>query len=151
VTNQTLSTRAGRGRSREPAILLGSEDLERLRSVVEAHAFGRDEAATERLAAELDRATIVPQAEVPPDVVTMNARIAFEDPEAGRRREITLCYPRDADPANGRISILAPVAMALLGLRLGDSIDWPLPGARRATFRIAAIVAQAEEPRAVAR
>ena len=118
---------------------------------MEAHASGRDEAAAERLEAELDRAAVVPQPEVPRDVVKMNARIVFEDPEAGRRREITLCYPRDADPARGRISILAPVAMALLGLRIGDSIDWPLPGGRKATFRIASIVAQPEEQSAASR
>ncbi len=149
MTNQNVAVRARP--AREPAIILGKEDVERLRAVVEAHAFGRDAAATERLEAELDRATIVPQAEVPPDVVTMNARIVFEDPEAGRRREITLSYPRDADPANGRISILAPVAMALLGLRVGDSIDWPLPGGRKATFRIASIVGEVQEPLAATR
>lgn len=152
MTNQTVATRVRpAGSSREPAIIIGREDVERLRAVVEAHAFGRDEAAAERLEAELDRAVVVPQDEVPPDVVKMNARIVFEDPEAGRRREITLCYPRDADPASGRISVLAPVAMALLGLRLGDSIDWPLPGGRKATFRITSILEQPEEQRASAR
>ncbi len=152
MTNQNVAVRTKRAApNREPAIILGKEDVERLRTVVEAHVFGRDEPAAERLEAELDRATVVPQAEVPPDVVTMNARIVFEDPEAGRRREITLCYPRDADPASGRISVLAPVAMALLGLRVGDSIDWPLPGGRKATFRIASILGRDEEPRAAAR
>lgn len=68
---------------------------------------------------------------------------------SGRPRQITLCEPRDADPSQGRISILAPVGTALLGLGVGDSIDWPLPNGRTGTFRIAAVSRQpgaGEEP-----
>ena len=131
-------------RSREPAIILGNADVARLRAVVEWHLSGRDREAAERLEAELDRAIVVPQREVPPEIVTMDSRVVFEDAETGRRREITLCYPREADPARGRISILAPVAAALLGLRAGDSIEWPMPDCRKATLRIASVVYQPE-------
>lgn len=129
---------------REPAIIVGKDDLERLRAIVESNLFGRDEEAAERLAAELDRAIVVAQDAVPPDVVTMSSRIVFEDSETGRQREITLCEPREADPSRGKISVLAPVAAALLGLRVGDSIDWPLPNGRRATLRITSVPYQPE-------
>lgn len=113
--------------------------------MVEGSLFGRDRAAAEQLEAELDRAAIVPQAQVPPEIVTMEARVAFEESETGRRREVTLCYPREADPSRGRISILAPVASALLGLGVGDSIEWPMPDGRRVTFRIAAVYGTPEQ------
>jgi regulator of nucleoside diphosphate kinase len=132
-------------RAHEPALVLGDIDSARLRAVVEGHLFGRDRVAAERLEAELDRAVVVPQAQVPPGTVTMDARVVFEETETGRRREITLCYPREADPSCGRISILAPVASALLGLAIGDSIEWPMPEGRRATFRIASVHRLPEE------
>ncbi len=131
-----------RSRASEPAIVLGNADMARLRAVVDWHLSGRDREAAERLEAELDRAIVVPQREVPPEIVTMNSRVAFDDTETGRRREITLCYPREADPAGGRISILAPVAAALLGLSIGDSIEWPMPDGRKATLRIASVLYQ---------
>jgi regulator of nucleoside diphosphate kinase len=64
---------------------------------------------------------------MPSDVITMNstARFALND---GSEREITLVYPRDADAGTGKVSVLAPVGSALLGLRVGDSIRWPAPG-----------------------
>ncbi len=143
MKQQIALTRA-RSRPREPAIILGDADVARLRAVVEWYLSGRDREAAERLEAELDRAVVVPQRQVPPEIVTMGSRVLFEDAESGRRREITLSYPREADPASGRISILAPVAAALLGLRVGDSIDWPLPDGRKATLRIAAVLYQPE-------
>ncbi len=134
---------------REPSIIIGKADLERLRAVVESNLFGRDEEAAERLGAELDRAIVVPQGAVPPEIVTLGSRVAFEDGDTGRTRQITLCEPRDADPSQGRVSILAPVGAALLGLGVGESIDWPLPNGRTGTFRIAAVsrhAAEGEEP-----
>ncbi len=74
-----------------------------------------------------------------PETVTMEARVTFEEAGTGRRREITLCYPHDADPSRGRVSILAPVASALLGLAVGDAIEWPMPGGRTATLRVASV------------
>jgi regulator of nucleoside diphosphate kinase len=123
----------------EPAIIVGKHDLERLRAVVESNLFGRDEEAAERLGAELDRAIVVPQDAVPPEIVTVGSRVVFEDADTGRTREVTLCEPRDADPSQGRVSILAPVGSALLGLGVGETIDWPLPNGRTGTFRIVAV------------
>ena len=134
----------GAGRDHPPAITIGDADLARLRAVVEVHLSGRDSVAAERLEAELDRAIVVPQAEVPAEIATMEARVVFEEAGTGRTREVTLCYPKEADPSRGRISILAPVASALLGLRVGDSIDWPMPDGRLATIHIASVLPRSD-------
>ena len=44
---------------------------------------------------------------------------------------LTLVYPKDVDATGDKISILAPVGSALLGLATGDEIDWPRPGGGR--------------------
>lgn len=129
---------------REPAIILGDADHARLRAVVELHLGGPDRTAAEQLEAELDRATIVPQGEVPPKIVTMDSRIVFMDIGTGRSRVITICHPSEADPASGRISILAPVATALLGLGVGDSIDWAMPDGKSARLQISSVLYQPE-------
>ncbi|MDA0188955.1 MAG: nucleoside diphosphate kinase regulator [Proteobacteria bacterium] len=76
------------------------------------------------LAEELGRATVVPLARMPGDVVRMHSRVTYRIEGAGDCREVELVFPEQADPASGRISVLAPVGAALLGLREGQSIDW---------------------------
>jgi regulator of nucleoside diphosphate kinase len=118
-------------------IHVARSELDRLRALVEQHSEGRDAPAAERLGAELDRAIVVE--ELPPGVVTPGSRVRFEDESTGARRDAVLVYPADADASAGRISVLAPVGAAILGLRAGDVIDWPLPGGREARIRILAV------------
>lgn len=112
-------------------------EMDRLRALVEQHSEGRDAALAERLDAELDRAVVVDR--LPPGVVTPGARVRFEDERTGAVREATLVYPAGADASAGRISVLAPVGAALLGLAVGDTISWPLPDGREARIRILAV------------
>lgn len=106
-----------------PTIMITDRDLERLRRLLDQH----DTQLAEALDAELHRAVVVPQRDVPADVVTMNSEITYEDCETGTRRTIRIVFPKDADASAGRISILAPIAAALLGLRTGQEIEWRVP------------------------
>jgi regulator of nucleoside diphosphate kinase len=96
------------------------------------------------LAPELDRADIVPFRTVPPDVVTMNSRVAFEDETAGEFRIVTIVYPQEADPSEGKVSVMAPVGSALLGLSVGQSIEWCFPDGRPRTLRVVELIYQPE-------
>jgi regulator of nucleoside diphosphate kinase len=78
---------------------------------------------------------VVPRAELPPDVVTMNATVRLRDLETGEEETYTLVYPADADIAENKLSVLAPVGTALLGYRAGDVVEWPVP-AGVSRFRI---------------
>ena len=122
-------------------IYLTDQDMARLRALVsERH----DDRELEPLIDELDRALVVPQELIPPNVVTMNSVVRFEDINTREITEATVVYPQHADPKRGRISILAPVGAALIGLTVGDAIDWPLPGGRVKQLRVLAVVYQPE-------
>ncbi len=88
------------------------------------------------LAEELSRATVVPCERMPGNIVRMGSRVTYVDETSGTRREVELVYPEQADPATGRISVLAPVGSALLGLRAGQSIEWPFPDGRLRRLRV---------------
>ncbi|HYG67633.1 MAG TPA: nucleoside diphosphate kinase regulator [Anaeromyxobacteraceae bacterium] len=121
-------------------IYVRKSELDRLLSLVEQHPGGVDATAVERLEGELDRAIVVGDGEpLPPDVVTMDSRVVFEDGRTGNVREVTLVYPGGADASAGRVSVLAPIGAALLGLRAGDTIEWPLPQGRTARIRILSV------------
>ena len=96
------------------------------------------------LAPELDRADIVPFRAVPPDVVTMNSCVAFEDETTGEFRIVTIVYPDEADASEGKISVMDPVGSALLGLSVGQSIEWCFPDGRPRTLRVVELLYQPE-------
>jgi regulator of nucleoside diphosphate kinase len=123
-------------------IHVARSEIDRLRALVEQHSEGRDAVAAERLGAELDRSIVVDR--LPPGVVAPGSRVRFEDQRARTVREAVLVYPTGADASAGRISVLAPIGAALLGLAAGDSIAWPLPGGREARIRILAVEPAAE-------
>ena len=99
---------------------------------------------SDELTDELDRAIVVHPEHIPDDVVTMYARCAYIDERTGMRREIELVYPDEADPGQGKISVLTPVGSALLGLAIGDEITWPGPGGQPLQVSIIEIVYQPE-------
>lgn len=136
-----MASRNTAQRHTEPRITVTAADADRVRSVLDT-ATEREREVADSLALELDRATIVDQRKIAKDVVTMNSRVVFED-GSGNRREVTLVYPRQADVSNGKVSVLAPVGAALLGLSVGQEIRWAVPGSMK-TFRVIDVPYQPE-------
>ncbi|NLY94346.1 MAG: nucleoside diphosphate kinase regulator [Myxococcales bacterium] len=131
--------------SEERIIYVTQRDKERLDSLlVTAVVSSRNREAAEALESELVNAKVVPPEEVPPDVVTMNSKVRFIDLDSDEERIVTLVYPKDADPAESKVSVLAPVGAALLGLSVGQCIDWPMPGGRVKRLKIAEVLYQPE-------
>jgi regulator of nucleoside diphosphate kinase len=127
----------------KPQIVLTSQDLDRLEALLESlpsNAFpGKEE-----LRGELDRAEIVEPDQIPPSVVTMNSTVRFHIDLSGEDFCLTLVYPKDVDGSGEKISILAPVGSALLGLSTGNEIEWPRPGGGTIKVRIVEVVYQPE-------
>ena len=95
---------------------------------------------SDELADELDRAIVVQKEQVPDDVVTMHARCTYIDERLGTQREIELVYPEEANPAQGKISVLTPVGSALLGLRVGQEIAWDFPDGSVRCLKVASVI-----------
>ena len=127
----------------KPKIMISSLDAERLAILLETlsqNAFpGRDD-----LEAELARAEVVDPEEIPPTVVTMNSTVRFRVESSAEEFCLTLVYPKDVDTSGEKISILAPVGSALLGLAQGDEIEWPKPGGGVLRVRIMEVTYQPE-------
>ncbi|MGB1978509.1 MAG: nucleoside diphosphate kinase regulator, partial [Pseudoalteromonas tetraodonis] len=99
----------------KPEIIISSLDADRLYALMEslpANSF----AGEKELEAELGRANIVEPHEVPSTVVTMNSTVNFVVESTGEEFTLTLVYPKNIDSSGNKISILAPVGSALLGL-----------------------------------
>lgn len=115
---------------RKRQIYVTDFDLQRLQELIEEREGfpTRDDRYLEELSEELLRAEIVSPQEIPPEVITMNSRVRLLDMDTKSEQEYTLVFPGDADIDTGRISVLAPIGMAMIGYRAGDTITWKVPG-----------------------
>lgn len=127
--------------SSAPSITITRLDMQRLEQLLdELDDFGP---GAEALQAELDRAEVVGHDEVPAGVVTMNSRVHCREESSGKDYHLTLVYPHEVGP-EGNVSVLAPVGTALLGLSVGQDIDWPTPSGKVLTLRLLAVEYQPE-------
>ncbi|WP_426369676.1 nucleoside diphosphate kinase regulator [Pseudocolwellia sp. HL-MZ7] len=120
--------------------LIDAERLDRLLDTLDEKSFPN----LDDLLVELDRANIVAPEEVPANVVTMNSTIVFTVASTEKEFSLTLVYPKDITTAGDKISILAPVGSALLGLSEGDEISWPKPGGGDLLVKVSKVTYQPE-------
>ena len=75
-----------------------------------------------------DRARYLAPDAMPDTVVRLNSRARFLHEDSGKTHELVLCLPNEVGAGEDRLSILSPVGAALLGLGVGDTIEWPSKG-----------------------
>jgi regulator of nucleoside diphosphate kinase len=139
-------TSVGVGAARERgAIYVTASDRERLLALVEGQRLhGREDVRIlEALEEELERALVVDARELPTDVVTLDSRVGLVDLDSGEEMIFTLVLPSRANANEGRISVLAPLGMAVLGYRANDVIEWDVPSGRR-KLRVRRVIYQPE-------
>lgn len=115
------------------SIIVMDADMDRLTRLVRAlkHSLFRDQQQLELLDQTLGSADVTPLERIPRDVIRMNSRIRVLDFGTRTKQLYTLVFPENADISIGRLSVLAPVGIALLGRRQGDVIETKVPGGAR--------------------
>jgi regulator of nucleoside diphosphate kinase len=76
------------------------------------------------LEAELNCAEVVTSSALPRHVLTMNTCALLTDTNTGERTKCTLVFPGEANPQQGKLSVLSELGIALLGFSVGSTIDW---------------------------
>ena len=123
-----------------PNLLLSRLDVERIEALLDSPQYrGMNTAA---LREELERAELREPTALPADLITMNTTAlvrVIDGDQREQEHELTLVYPRDADGGGEKVSILAPVGSALLGLRVGQEIAWNFPDGSVRCLKIASV------------
>jgi len=116
-----------------PTIYITEPDREKLKDLIRKAYYTeyRGSDYLKSLAGEIDKAKVVDPHKIPPDVITLNSTAQLIDLETNDEMTYTLVFPDDADVAQGKISILAPIGTAMLGYRVGDIFEWETPGGIR--------------------
>jgi regulator of nucleoside diphosphate kinase len=92
---------------------------------------------------ELYSGILVDPVNVPKDVITMNSTVSVTDTDSGEKMTYTLVFPSAANISENKLSILAPLGMALMGYRKGDTIEWHVPSGIR-KLKVTEIIYQPE-------
>ncbi len=96
------------------------------------------------LADLLNEADVLSAQAIPADVVTMYAQFIIRDLKMQRRQVLVICYPEDAEPAKGFISVLSPAGLGLIGLPQGALARWTGPDGEESVAQIEGILFQPE-------
>ncbi|ENP8354202.1 nucleoside diphosphate kinase regulator [Vibrio sp. B513a] len=127
--------------SENNSIYISSLDMNRITALLDK--MPNIAAELVELEAELDRATVLKPEQMPDNVVTMNSTVEFKFSGEDRTMTKTLVYPSELKSSDD-ISIFAPVGSALIGLSVGQKLDWPMPNNQVKTIEIVDITYQPE-------
>lgn len=105
-------------------VIIREDDYELLRPYISKSSNAAPEMS---LAAELGRAQVVKKDQFPADVVRINSKVLIKDDENGTTRAFYIVMPQHADIKNNKVSILSPIASALIGYKQGEVVDWHVP------------------------
>lgn len=91
-----------------------------------------------QLSQELDRAVISKESELDNSIVRIYSYVTIEDVKAKKQMKIQIVLPSSSDVKEGKISILAPLSVAIIGFKENDEVDWELPAGIK-TLKIIAV------------
>ena len=120
--------------TQQATIYISKTDRERLGNLIELvrqEGERSDLSYVNRLEDELEFAEVVPAEAIPPDVVTMRSRVRLKDLDTKEESVYSIVFPSEASFDEGKISVLAPLATALLGCRRGATVEFEAPGRAR--------------------
>lgn len=121
-------------------ILITEKDYLRLDNLL----ISNSEYDFEDLEIELNRATIITDSDVPKDLVTMNTQCRFLDITNQKESLVTIVYPQNSQINESKVSILAPLGSALIGLRKDQEINWRFPSGKTKRLKVTEILYQPE-------
>jgi regulator of nucleoside diphosphate kinase len=122
-----------------PRIIVGEKEELRLSALATAAELtGCAESVAKALLAEMGRAHVLVDSDVPADVVRMYSLVEFEIDGRNQRR-VRLVYPAEADISRGKISILTPIGAALIGLTPGQAMMVEGPDGKMHQLRVLSV------------
>ena len=89
------------------------------------------EGRLQELEAVISKAEIIDVQSLSGDVVRFGATVVIVDEEDDEEMKFQIVGPYESDADNGKISITAPIARAMIGKSVGDVIEVATPKGRR--------------------
>lgn len=110
-------------------IIIEKREYELLKQIISNAEHNKDKtykASIEKLTNELKSATIVNDKFMPEEIVRFNSVVTIQTP-FGEPKTYQIVTPEKSDIAQNKLSILAPMGLALFGYAISDEIMWQFP------------------------
>lgn len=79
------------------------------------------------LTQELDRAIVNKGSVLDESIIRMNSHATIEDTKTKQRMNIQIVMPSQSNIKEGKVSVLAPLCVAIIGFKENDEVEWQLP------------------------
>jgi transcription elongation factor GreA len=158
VARESLITQEGLQKLREEIEYLSTEKRRDVAErIKEAREFGdisenseyddakNEQAMLEQRIAQLEerlrRATVIDEAHVDTDVVSVGAVVHVKDQKSGESRKFQIVGSTEANPAEQKLSNESPIGKALLGNKRGEIVSVDVPRGPKKKLKITKIEA----------
>ena len=127
-------------------LFVSARDAERLAAMIAGRRRARSFEAdpTDHLTDLLMEARLLESERVPEDCVRMHSTVTYVERPGDVERTVSLEYPEDADAAQGKVSVLSPIGLALIGRKVGAVVAPAMPNGRAMTIRIVRAIENSE-------
>ncbi|MBA5628551.1 GreA/GreB family elongation factor [Moheibacter lacus] len=103
-------------------------DYQILRNLIKRNQDQKVLKEAKQLSDELDRAIVIKNEELNPKIIRIGSEIEIEEAKSKRKMKIQLVLPEEANLPAGKVSLLAPLGVALIGFSENDEVNWEMPG-----------------------
>lgn len=122
----------------KPTPTFSSADYKLLRELILQSKNSTNAKEANQLSQELDRAVVSKGDILDESIIRINSTVTIEDVKANKQMKIQIVLPSSADVKQSKISILAPLSVAIIGFKENDQVDWELPAGIK-TLKIVAV------------
>ena len=114
----------------ENRIVIAHEDYEILNNYLRPITFFDRRNAT-LLFKEIKDAVIVKRDELPRDVVRLNSKVIIKEVSKEKIMELVLVVPERANIHENKVSVFAPIGIALMGFKQGEKVNCNSPSGNK--------------------
>ncbi|OXA87262.1 GreA/GreB family elongation factor [Flavobacterium hercynium] len=122
----------------KPTPIFSKTDYTLLRELILKSKNSTNAKEAGQLSHELDRAIISKENNLEDSIIRINSFVTVEDVKANKQMKIQIVLPSISDVKEGKISVLAPLSVAIIGFKENDIVDWELPAGIK-TLKIVAV------------
>ncbi|UUC44338.1 GreA/GreB family elongation factor [Flavobacterium cerinum] len=128
----------------KPIPVLSLTDYQVLRELTKSSQTSTSKKEIMQLSQELDRAIVNKDGILDDNIVRINSFVEIEDTKAKQRMKIQIVLPALSNIKEGKVSVIAPLSIALIGFKENDEVDWEMPAGVK-SLRIISVSNPVEE------
>lgn len=122
----------------KPTPILTITDYNKLRELTKKTKDSSNIREIALLTQELDRAIINEENILDENIIRINSHVVIEDVKTNKQMSIQIVMPSQSNLKEGKISILAPLCVAVIGFKENDEVEWQLPSGIK-TLKVIAV------------